>query len=250
MTTRLSTLTGVRSSSTALKGSQISPERVHRHRLLLPVTSVSSFGAFASASFNPLRAQFLSLNPFPVHNHQSCRSRGFGSGFGSGSRPELEQLQSSRQVSARAASFSRGPAESEEEVFFDGGVHYGDLLVNLLFGFTLVWLPLTLTAISRGLFLRYRFTNLRVTVQSGIWGGDRKDFSYDVVKDVKIVPRFIGEWGDMAIELKDGTNVEIRCVPRFREIASYVEERAAGSRKAGSSPSPSGKGGAPRKGFS
>ncbi|MBA0843276.1 hypothetical protein Goarm_000480 [Gossypium armourianum] len=109
----------------------------------------------------------------------------------------------------------------EETIFFDGGAHYGDLLANLLLGFTLLWLPLTLVAVSRAFFLRYRFTNLRVTVISGLTGQDRSDFSYKVIKDVQVVPRFIGEWGDVIITLKDGTKVDLRSVPRFREIAKY-----------------------------
>ncbi|CAO2829042.1 unnamed protein product [Amaranthus hypochondriacus] len=110
---------------------------------------------------------------------------------------------------------------SQETIFFDGGAHYGDLLANLILGFTLFWLPLTLAAISRAFFLRYRFTNLRVTVISGFTGEDRSDFSYKVIKDVQVVPRFIGEWGDIVITLQDGTKVDLRSVPKFREIAKY-----------------------------
>ncbi|KAK8567264.1 hypothetical protein V6N13_105242 [Hibiscus sabdariffa] len=116
---------------------------------------------------------------------------------------------------------SSSKTPKEETIFFDGGAHYGDLLANLLLGFTLLWLPLTLAAVSRAFFLRYRFTNLRVTVISGLTGQDRSDFSYKVIKDVQVVPRFIGEWGDVVITLKDGTKVDLRSVPRFREIAKY-----------------------------
>lgn len=35
------------------------------------------------------------------------------------------------------------------------------------------------------------------------------------------MPRFIGEWGDIVITLKDGTKVDLRSVPNFREIADY-----------------------------
>lgn len=110
---------------------------------------------------------------------------------------------------------------TEETIFFDGGAHYGDLVANLVLGFTLLWLPLTLAAVFRAFFLRYRFTNLRVTVISGLSGEDRSDFSYKVIKDVQVVPRFIGEWGDIIITLKDGTKVDLRSVPKFREIAKY-----------------------------
>ncbi|XP_042485335.1 uncharacterized protein LOC122065582 [Macadamia integrifolia] len=118
---------------------------------------------------------------------------------------------------------------TEETIFFDGGAHYGDLVANLLLGFTLLWLPLTLAAVSRAFFLRYRFTNLRVTVISGLTGQDRSDFSYKVIKDVQVVPRFIGEWGDIIITLKDGTKVDLRSVPKFREIADYCLSMAGKS---------------------
>ncbi|KAH7857771.1 hypothetical protein Vadar_016334 [Vaccinium darrowii] len=113
------------------------------------------------------------------------------------------------------------PTTGGETIYFDGGAHYGDLVANLLLGFTLLWLPLTLAAVFRAFFLRYRFTNLRVTVISGLTGQDRSDFSFDVIKDVQVVPRFIGEWGDVIITLKDGTKVDLRSVPKFREIAKY-----------------------------
>lgn len=60
-----------------------------------------------------------------------------------------------------------------------------------------------------------------MTVISGLTGQDRSDFSYKVIKDVQVVPRFIGEWGDIVITLKDGTKVDLRSVPKFREIAKY-----------------------------
>lgn len=120
------------------------------------------------------------------------------------------------------ASSSATPTQGDkEEVFFDGGAHYGDLVANLIFGFTLLWMPLTVAAVFRAMFLRYRFTNLRVTVISGLTGSDRRDFTYAVIKDVQAVPRLFGEWGDVVITLTDDTKVDLRSVPKFRDIAKY-----------------------------
>ncbi|KAL2651169.1 hypothetical protein R1flu_019297 [Riccia fluitans] len=161
-----------------------------------------------------------------------------------------------RGFSKVATRFARSPVAAssaeQEEVFFDGGTHYGDLVSNLIFGLTLVWLPLTLASVFRALFLRYRFTNLRITVMSGLLGEDRKDFSYEVVKEARFVPRFIGEWGDLVIELKDGTLIDLRSVPKFREITAYINERA-GQKLADPSVLTStapGATSAPKKGFS
>ncbi|XP_006304693.2 uncharacterized protein LOC17898925 [Capsella rubella] len=128
-------------------------------------------------------------------------------------------------LASSSASASAVPSDSKpvkkETIYFDGGAHYGDLLANLILGLTILWLPLTLAAVSRAFNLRYRFTNLRVTVISGLTGEDRSDFSYKVIKDVQVVPRFIGEWGDIIITLRDGTKVDLRSVPKFRQIAKY-----------------------------
>ncbi|CAK9137105.1 unnamed protein product [Ilex paraguariensis] len=131
-------------------------------------------------------------------------------------RPTTKLHVSSKPITATTATSK----PNEETIFFDGGAHYGDLVANLLLGFTLLWLPLTLAAVLRAFYLRFRFTNLRVTVISGLTG-DRSDFGYNVIKDVQVVPRFIGEWGDIIITLKDGTRVDLRSVPKFREIAKY-----------------------------
>ncbi|KAK3148257.1 hypothetical protein QOZ80_3BG0292720 [Eleusine coracana subsp. coracana] len=131
-------------------------------------------------------------------------------------------------VATRAsASGARGGDGGAETVFFDGGAHYGDLAANLVLGLTLLWLPLTLAAVSRAFILRYRFTSRRVTVVSGLSGADRTDFPYSSVTSVVVVPRFIGEWGDIIITLKDGTKVDLRSVPRFREVADYCRNMAA-----------------------
>ncbi len=113
-----------------------------------------------------------------------------------------------------------------EEVFYEGGPHIGDLILNILVGFTVLGLPLTVGAIVRALWLRFRITNRRISVTGGWMGRDRWDVIYREVTHVIAIPRGIGLWGDMAITLKDGTRLELRAVPRFREIEQYIKERA------------------------
>ncbi len=112
-----------------------------------------------------------------------------------------------------------------EEVYYEGGPHVGDLIINLLVGLTLIGLPLTVGAIVRALWLRYRITNRRISVTGGWMGRDRTDIIYaEVVKIVK-VPRGIGLWGDMVLTLRDGSRLEMRAVPKFREIYDYINEK-------------------------
>jgi hypothetical protein len=114
-----------------------------------------------------------------------------------------------------------------EEVYFEGGPHIGDLIINILIGLTVVGLPLTVGAIVRALWLRFRVTDRRVSVTGGWMGRERTDVIYsEVVKIVK-VPRGIGLWGDMVLTLKNGSRLEMRAVPKFREIYDYINERVA-----------------------
>ncbi len=113
-----------------------------------------------------------------------------------------------------------------EEVFYEGGPHIGDLIINILVGFTVLGIPLTVGAIARALWLRYRITNRRVTIVGGWMGRDRWDVIYKEIKKIIAVPRGLGAWGDMVVTLQDGTRLEMRAVPRFREVEAYLRQQA------------------------
>jgi nitrogen fixation protein len=114
-----------------------------------------------------------------------------------------------------------------EEVFFEGKPHIGDLILNIVLGVFVVTLPLTVGAIVRALWLRFRITDRRVTVTGGWMGRDRSDVIYREIREVRTVPRGLGLWGDMVLILNDGSRLELRGMPKFREIAAYVTERVA-----------------------
>ena len=112
-----------------------------------------------------------------------------------------------------------------EEVYYEGGPHIGDLILNSLIGLTVVGLPLAVGAIVRALWLRFRITDRRISVTGGWRGRDRTDIIYsEVVKIVK-VPRGIGFWGDMVLTLRNGSRLELRAIPNFRETYDYINER-------------------------
>ena len=114
-----------------------------------------------------------------------------------------------------------------EEVFYEGGPHIGDLILNLLIGLTVVGIPLAVGAIVRAIWLRFRITDRRICVTGGWMGRDRFDVIYSEVVKVVKDPRAIGLWGDMAITLKNGTLIEMRAVPNFREVYDYINEKVA-----------------------
>jgi len=122
----------------------------------------------------------------------------------------------------------------QEDVYYEGGPHIGDLIVNILLGFTVICIPLTIGAIVRALWLRYRITSRRISVTGGWMGRDRSDIVYSEIKKVVTVPRGLGAWGDMVITLKDGSRLELRSVPKFRQLYDYITEKISPAAKAAS----------------
>lgn len=113
----------------------------------------------------------------------------------------------------------------KEEVYYEGGPHIGDLIINLLLAPTLVCIPLTVGAIVRALWLRYRITNRRISVTGGWMGRTRSDIIYSEISKIVTVPRGLGIWGDMVVTLKDGSKLELRAVPKFREVYDYINAK-------------------------
>ena len=112
----------------------------------------------------------------------------------------------------------------KEEVYYEGGPHIGDLIINVLLGFTVICIPLTIGSIVRALWLRYRITDRRISVTGGWMGRDRSDIIYSEIAKVVTVPRGLGAWGDMVLTLKDGSRLEMRSVPKFRQIYDYINQ--------------------------
>lgn len=115
---------------------------------------------------------------------------------------------------------------SDETLHYEGGPSLGDVAVNTALGITLVWLPLTIAAIGRAAFLKYRFTDLRLSViTSAPWKSEQIDAAYQEVKEVVTVGRGIGLWGDMVVTLRDGSKIELRAVEQWQELKKYILQR-------------------------
>ena len=113
----------------------------------------------------------------------------------------------------------------QEDVHYEGGPAKGDLILNVLLGFTLIGLPFTIGAIVRAVWLRFRITSRRISVCGGWMGNDKTHVVYSQISEVRTVPRGFGAWGDMVLVLNDGARLEMRSLPRFREVEAYILER-------------------------
>ena len=117
------------------------------------------------------------------------------------------------------------PTSIQEETFYEGGPARGDLIFNLLLGLTLIGLPFAVGAIVRAVWLRFNITSRRISVTGGWMGRDRSQVAFSQVSEVRSVSRGFGAWGDMVLVLTDGSRLELRSVPRFRELEAFIEER-------------------------
>ena len=62
-------------------------------------------------------------------------------------------------------------------------------------------------------------------------GRDRTDIVYSEIVKVAKMPRGFGAWGDLVVTLRNGNRLELRALPRFREIENYINEKMAAKTK-------------------
>ena len=119
-----------------------------------------------------------------------------------------------------------------EEVFYEGGPAKGDLIINLLAGLTILGLPFAFAAIVRSLWLRFTITNKRITIIGGWFGRNKSQVSLNNIKEIRSVPRGFGSYGDMVLILNDGSKVEMKSLPLFREKQDFIENNINKNTKA------------------
>ncbi len=114
---------------------------------------------------------------------------------------------------------------SSEKTFFEGSPAKEDLILNLIAGITIIGLPFTFGALVRALWVRFKITNKRISVEGGWLGRDKSQVTYSQIKEIRSIPRGLGSYGDMVLVLKDGARLEMRSLPNFREIENYVRSK-------------------------
>ena len=78
---------------------------------------------------------------------------------------------------------------------------------------------------------------------------EQLDAPYQEIKDVVTVGRGLGFWGDMVVTLKNNDKIEMRSLPKFKEVRDYVLKQRD-SLKSSPSTAAASSGGEGRKGFS
>jgi hypothetical protein len=119
---------------------------------------------------------------------------------------------------------SAADLEEDEEIFYEGRGAPAELVISLLLGATLLYLPLTAQSIGRRLWISYKFTNKRLIVSntSPLFGKDVQVL-YSNLREVRAAPRAFGLWGDMVFFLKDGSRLELLGVEDHRKLKGYID---------------------------
>ncbi|MDC2975077.1 PH domain-containing protein [Prochlorococcus sp. AH-736-K09] len=111
-----------------------------------------------------------------------------------------------------------------EEIYFEGGPARSDLIINLFAGITILGLPFTFASVVRALWLKYKITNKRITIDGGWFGKNKTQVSLSNIDEIRSIPRGLGSYGDMVLILNDGAKVEMKSLPSFRDTQNFIEE--------------------------
>merc|ERR1712228_266298 len=77
------------------------------------------------------------------------------------------------------------------------------------------------SAWARQAWVRYKITNRRIRVNSGIGGKEMAEIVYPDIVEIRTVKRLFGD-GDMVAFLRDGAKFEMRNIPDFDETIKFI----------------------------
>jgi len=119
--------------------------------------------------------------------------------------------------STRKASATLAP----EEVFYEGPPAITETIVPTISILTVVGIIPAAAAWARQAWVRYKITNRRIRVTSGVQGNDMAEIVYSDITEIRTVNRLFGD-GDMVAFLRDGAKFEMRNIPNFKETLDFM----------------------------
>jgi len=108
-----------------------------------------------------------------------------------------------------------------EETFYEGPPAITETIAPTISILTVVGIVPAAAAWARQAWVRYKITNRRIRVTSGIGGKDMAEIVYPDVVEIRTVKRLFGD-GDMVFFLRDGAKFEMRNVPKFEETMEFI----------------------------
>lgn len=108
-----------------------------------------------------------------------------------------------------------------EETYYEGPPAITETIAPTVSILTVVGIVPAAAAWARQAWVRYKITNRRIRVTSGLGGKDMAEIVYPDVVEIRTVKRLFGD-GDMVFFLRDGAKFEMRNVPNFEETIDFI----------------------------
>ncbi|KAL7578747.1 hypothetical protein ACA910_015980 [Epithemia clementina (nom. ined.)] len=124
-------------------------------------------------------------------------------------------------TSASKATPAQKPTLAPEEVFYEGPPAITETLVPTLSIVTVIGIIPAAASWARQAWVRYRITNRRIRVNSGVGGKDMAEIVYPDIVEIRTVRRLFGD-GDMVAFLRDGARFEMRNIPNFDDTMEFI----------------------------
>lgn len=125
-----------------------------------------------------------------------------------------------------------------EETFFEGPPSATECLIPFFTCFLVVGIIPFISAVNRQFRVKYKITNRRISVTSGLQGNEVTEFSYQEIQRINWGSRYFGYCADVRIDLRDGAKVELFGLQNIKENYNYIMERVTPDCKYASSPMP------------
>jgi hypothetical protein len=108
-----------------------------------------------------------------------------------------------------------------EEVYYEGPPALSETFLPTLSILTVVGIIPAAASWARQAWVRYKITNRRIRVNSGIGGNDMSEIIYPDIVEIRTVKRLFGD-GDMVCYLRDGAKFEMRNIPEFDTAIEFI----------------------------
>jgi Bacterial PH domain len=112
-------------------------------------------------------------------------------------------------------------ALAAEEVYYEGPPAITETIAPTISILTVVGIIPAAAAWARQAWVRYRITNRRIRVTSGIGGKDMAEIVYADIVELRTAKRLFGD-GDLVAFLRDGAKFEMRNIPNFDDAIEFI----------------------------
>ena len=106
-------------------------------------------------------------------------------------------------------------------MYYEGPPAISETIAPTISILTVVGIIPAAAAWARQAWVRYKITNRRIRVTSGINGRDMAEIVYPDIIELRTVRRLFGD-GDMVAFLRDGAKFEMRNIPDFDAAIEFI----------------------------